>query len=92
MSNCQKYDYTKCSITEGYIKHIKLYITLIVILIFGLIYYLLQNKYHKFLGFGIIFLLIILIVEDQITKFTYPKFKKPEKIPKKYNKLLVTVY
>ena len=89
MNNCQNYDYTKCSIKEGHIRHIKIYVILIIIILIGLIYYLLKKKYYNLLGFIILLSLIIIIIDHQITKLTYPKWNTPKKIPSKYDNLMV---
>lgn len=88
MKTCQNYDYTNCSITEGYSKLYKVYIIILTIIFFVIIYQLIKQKYFTFLGLLLFSIILLLIIDHQTDIFSLPRWKRPKKIKTKYKHLL----
>lgn len=82
------FDFTTCSIPEGYTKNIKifnLFLIMLILFIFGI---LIKSKLFVISGMIFFIILLIIIINHRLDIFLLPKFKKPKKIDTNHKHIL----
>ena len=83
------FDFTSCSIPEGYTKHIGLFNIFLIIIIIVFLGFLIKSKLFIICGIIIFLFLLFILVNSLLNNFILPNLKKPKKIKTKYKHLLM---